>query len=424
MLIPASQIFIEHSSAANILIDLLSDIAAHLQQYLSNGLIEKFDLRYKCWAFLKNHHSYSSIEKTDKMDKNIVDYFLHILLNSIGVFASQDENIYGFLYSSFQEYFTCLFLIQLSNENDEEISRIDLEKNRFLHYITNPTFRDPLLLALESIIDYGQDSGGNDLFVIDRLLTTISIINPNLCVQRSVKQDNIDIKTLPPILLVILIALHGGLYRFNQPDSDNKVTVIFSLSHMHRDCSQSSWLINYLNANNLTHLPDIQNIEEQISKISCEDDSPETIDLFMIWLCVTHFEEYQWKNCFLGFLFNDEIVKENTLHTELFDERRRAGEVQNITGNNIHFYQISISLTVLCAALYEEGYQPHESADEIMLTVRLITEPILRLHTLTMIWQFSQGYTMENNILDWISVEALNALSAEHLLSVNSYTLL
>ncbi|CAF3892123.1 unnamed protein product, partial [Rotaria sp. Silwood1] len=819
----------DDSTTNNVLIDLLSDIAAHLQQYLSTGLIEKFDMRYKFWASLKTHYASSS---TNKKDKNFVDYFLNKISYGIGVFVPRDENTYGFLYSSFQDYFTCLSLIQSLEEKDEEFS-----KNQFLYYITNPTFREPLLLGLEWIswqwnskdldyfccllasgddnrfnkhlplgamllittlpnlenypsektlceafdqfisvstdrewlvrfpvfvhhfieglnnmpskivlnwlityfeyhtdiekirsvlnvlfkflwstrqiplwmidsngeknicqtlqkftrVDYDRNDEGNGLFIVDRLLTMFSILNANLFVQGFIIQPHIDIQSLSPIVLVVFIALYGGLYRFKQNDSDNKDTVVFSPIHMHRICSQSSWLIDYLNANNWTHLPNSQEIEQKIMKNSPNDCSSETIDLFIIWLCLTgvkqswifekyatwpalirailrfrrialylseyyyvkydvnreleesstfredavdiichysnmynnqernddmficfldsitialsrlmitggarslfvtnghyvprmlefvlpklpamldlnkcsdsklatfihrlwspflpeevellieeydedtilqvvngkhpvlyyghltsfllslipkyfqllyhqllnsaphslpficllgeivctlcrqkkggirygllltilrvHFEEHQWKNCFLGLLclvtndrtvrtyfqkfdyylsdhnqllsfdvqLNDEIMKRNILHTELLKERQRAEEARHVGEDDITLYNISISFAILCAALHEGENQPDEIVQEIMQTILLIIDPILRLHALAIILQLSQYYRISKNNLDWISKEALNVLSKESQISLNSHALL
>ncbi|CAF4758181.1 unnamed protein product, partial [Rotaria sp. Silwood2] len=55
---------------------------------------------------------------------------------------------------------------------------------------------------------------------------------------------------------------------------------------MHRDSLYDSWLIKYMNANRWTHLPNTDEIEQQIQQIPSEDDSLETIDLFTAWICL------------------------------------------------------------------------------------------------------------------------------------------
>ncbi|CAF1179210.1 unnamed protein product [Rotaria sordida] len=146
------------------------------------------------------------------------------------------------------------------------------------------------VLQYQSRIDYIRDNENNDLFVIDRFLTTISIMDSTVLtsgfVRRSLFKFNIDIQQFSPVFLTVLIALYGGLHRFKRLSLDNKDTVIFSPLHMHRDSLNNSWLIDYMNANCWTHLPNTDEIEHRIHRISSEDDSPETIDLFTTWICL------------------------------------------------------------------------------------------------------------------------------------------
>ena len=411
-----------------IFIDLLADIAVHIQEYSSSGLIEKFDLNYKCHACIRTHSTHLSID-----NHHCINPYLTSIVDHNSVFFLRYTNNYSFLSLPIQHYFACLFLIRTT---DTKQSKIEMTIDRFLFYMANSNFREPLLLGLEWIscqwnyedlnifcrllftnnndlfhhilplgamllmttlpdlkqnpsektlqdafdrflivstnrewlirfpifidylidglnylplniartwiydyfqqysdiehsrsvfsiftnlisflraipiwlrnddhkthslsilqsrarIDYIDDNEGNDLFVLDRFLTTISIIDPNLfssgLVYQSFVKFNIDDQKLSPKCLALLIALYGGLSRFKRIDLDNKDTVVFSSSHMHRDSLEHSWLIDYWNKNQWTHLPDTDDIEKQICTLSSDDDSPESIDLFIIWLCL------------------------------------------------------------------------------------------------------------------------------------------
>ncbi|CAM4898306.1 unnamed protein product [Rotaria socialis] len=146
------------------------------------------------------------------------------------------------------------------------------------------------VLQCQARIDYTRNKEGNGLFVGDRFLTTISIIDSSLFTSGFVRQSllrfNVDSERLSPIYLTVLIALYGGLNRFTQLHLDNRDTVVFSTFHMHRDSLQNSWLIHYLNTNCWTHLPSTDEIEQQVRKLLPNDDSPETVDLFIAWLCL------------------------------------------------------------------------------------------------------------------------------------------
>ncbi|CAF3228583.1 unnamed protein product [Rotaria sp. Silwood2] len=411
-----------------IFINLLADIAVHLQEYSSSGLIEKFDLHYKCRASLRNHSAQFLTS-----EHCLIDPYFTLITNNNNLFFLRNMNNYSFLSLPIQHYLACLFLIRTT---DKKQSKIEIVVERFLSYMTNSNFREPLLLGLEWIswqwssedlnmfchllftsnndrfnqhlplgsmllmtvlfdleqkpnektlkdafdrflmvstnrewfvrfpifidylidglnylplhiartwiyhyfqtrdnierirsvlniltnmicffreipiwirnddhekyslnvlqyqsrIDYIQDSENNDLFVIDRLLTIISIIDSNALspgfVRHSLFIFNIDIQQFSPVFLTILIALYGGLHRFKRSHLDNKDTVVFSPFHMHRDSLYESWLIKYMNANRWTHLPNTDEIEQQIQQIPSEDDSLETIDLFTAWICL------------------------------------------------------------------------------------------------------------------------------------------
>ncbi|CAF5037796.1 unnamed protein product, partial [Rotaria sp. Silwood1] len=103
-------------------------------------------------------------------------------------------------------------------------------------------------------------------------------------------------------------------------------------------------------------------------------------------------------------------------HTELLKERQRAEEARRVGEEDITLYNISISFAILCAALHEGENQPDEIAQEIMQTILLIIDPLLRLHALAIILHLSQYYRISENNLAWISKESQISLNSHALL--------
>jgi hypothetical protein len=147
-----------------------------------------------------------------------------------------------------------------------------------------------------------------------------------------------------------------------------------------------------------------------------------------------HFEEYQLANCFIGLvhmtaapslrsffvpfdaylaeqdqrppfnlILDDEQQEDFLLYTVLTEEVQRVQEAQHecndTTANDLKLYTSAISLAALIAAIDQRRKDKRQlivNDDEAIKTALLINDPILRLHALTVTWQFEQ--TMNEQI--------------------------
>jgi hypothetical protein len=119
---------------------LLADTALHIHQHSLSGLIEEFDMRALCRTSLQRHWPIHQPHDS----RYLVSEFVRLVSQDVGLFVPRGVCVYGFLHLTFQEYFASLHLIQ-SNGNEDCIETIS---KRFLHYITDFRFREPLLLGL------------------------------------------------------------------------------------------------------------------------------------------------------------------------------------------------------------------------------------------------------------------------------------
>ncbi|CAF0902133.1 unnamed protein product, partial [Didymodactylos carnosus] len=128
---------------------ILSDLATYLHQNSSSGLIDELDLKRLCYKSLKVQMSLitTTIASENTVTKQ-VDEFMDIIRHDDGIIAARGERVYGFVHLTFQEYFTCMNIVKTSLKSIESTPAIDAVINRFLYYIADVRYREPLILAL------------------------------------------------------------------------------------------------------------------------------------------------------------------------------------------------------------------------------------------------------------------------------------
>ncbi|CAF4305276.1 unnamed protein product, partial [Rotaria sordida] len=82
--------------------------------------------------------------------------FVRIFREDVGILAARGESLYGFLHLTFQEYFTCLKLINVDKLKQEKMAthglcsegKVQLVVQSLRRHMNNPRFRVPIALAL------------------------------------------------------------------------------------------------------------------------------------------------------------------------------------------------------------------------------------------------------------------------------------
>ncbi|CAF0918921.1 unnamed protein product [Didymodactylos carnosus] len=89
-------------------------------------------------------------------------------------------------------------------------------------------------------------------FIIDDLLTQIAADNHHLLssllqtLKTILSNSSVSVKNMHPAVLPLIIAIYGGLHRYNQMvDEETKSAVMFSPQHIHRDSSLTICFADY-----------------------------------------------------------------------------------------------------------------------------------------------------------------------------------
>jgi hypothetical protein len=129
------------------LIRIFSDIATYIHGNSASGLIHEEKMKEICIQSIKD-----SSNKPLSMERNIRDVesqaceFVRIIREDVGILAARGESLCGFLHLTFQEYFTCLKLIDTDNFKQEKLVAQSLHR-----HANDPRFRVPIALALGKI---------------------------------------------------------------------------------------------------------------------------------------------------------------------------------------------------------------------------------------------------------------------------------
>ena len=139
------------------LIKILTVIASHIHQYSESNLINYEEINDICTEIIKTSLDTTLFTPNDSHNIEMqVTNIAQIIREDAGMLTLRGESLYGFLYPMFQDYFTCLKLIEVdqSQQNTFMIDGFDQENNvQFIaqslrYHADNPQFRIPIMLAL------------------------------------------------------------------------------------------------------------------------------------------------------------------------------------------------------------------------------------------------------------------------------------
>ncbi|CAF4571991.1 unnamed protein product [Rotaria sp. Silwood1] len=142
------------------LIRILSNIATYIHGNSASGLIHEETMKEICIESVKdslNKNIYN--EENIKEIENQACEFVRIIREDVGILAARGESLYGFLHLTFQEYFTCLKLIEIETIDTEKEARyesslqnkVQLAAQSLQHHTNDPRFQVPIALALGKI---------------------------------------------------------------------------------------------------------------------------------------------------------------------------------------------------------------------------------------------------------------------------------
>ncbi|CAF0815132.1 unnamed protein product [Rotaria sordida] len=154
---------------------ILSDIATHIHQNSASGLIHEEKMKEVCVESLKvflNKKVYTE-EDIRAIEKQASE-FVRIFREDVGILAARGESLYGFLHLTFQEYFTCLKLIDVDKLKQEKMAthslcsegKVQLIVQSLRRHMNNPRFRVPIALALEQDLSNSLLPLGAYIFII------------------------------------------------------------------------------------------------------------------------------------------------------------------------------------------------------------------------------------------------------------------
>jgi hypothetical protein len=122
--------------SADIIIQLLNELAFYIHLNSSSGLIDEYDMKQLCYSSLKQQRLSNDHAKLRQYTNELVTLFD----SSVGVVAERGLQVFSFVHLSFQEYFVARYFVKHFS--------IDEVTHRFLSFATNSRFREPLHLAL------------------------------------------------------------------------------------------------------------------------------------------------------------------------------------------------------------------------------------------------------------------------------------
>ncbi|CAF2673503.1 unnamed protein product [Rotaria sp. Silwood2] len=142
------------------LIQIFSNIATYIHGNSASGLIHEEKMKEICIQSIKDSVSKDFDSKKNIQDiENQVFEFVRIIREDVGILAARGESLYGFLHLTFQEYFTCLKLINIEttkqeNKNCDESNlqnKVQLVAQSMRYHTNDPRFKVPIALALGKI---------------------------------------------------------------------------------------------------------------------------------------------------------------------------------------------------------------------------------------------------------------------------------
>ncbi|CAF1217853.1 unnamed protein product [Adineta ricciae] len=136
-------------------IRIFCDIAWYIHMNSAAGLIEENRLKELCVRSLQVYEGKKAPTAADELrvEKDAED-FVQIVRRDVGVLAERGESFYGFLHLTFQEYFVCLDLTNVTKQRHSIISpdgKVLDDVQVLIHslhrHMNDPRFRVPIALA-------------------------------------------------------------------------------------------------------------------------------------------------------------------------------------------------------------------------------------------------------------------------------------
>ncbi|CAF2498080.1 unnamed protein product [Rotaria sp. Silwood2] len=154
------------------LIRILTDIAYYIHQNSTSNCIDKEEIKEICVQTIQ-----ASINKTLLTTEDMYDIerqaseMAQVIRDDVGILTYRGESLYGFLHSIFQEYFTCLKLIEVDKPRQRRLTTDELDRNKKIQLIAqllcrhtaDLRFRVPITLAFGKISSSWPQNDFNDL---------------------------------------------------------------------------------------------------------------------------------------------------------------------------------------------------------------------------------------------------------------------
>ncbi|CAF1432644.1 unnamed protein product, partial [Rotaria sp. Silwood1] len=153
-------------------IRILTDIAYCIHQNPTSNYIDNEEIKEICAQTIQ-----ASISKTLLTTEDIYNIerqaseMAQVICNDVGILASRGGSLYGFLHLPFQEYFTCLKLIEVdtpkhrrfASDGIDRDNKIQLIVQMLCRHTIDPRFRVPITLAFGKISSSWSQNDFNDL---------------------------------------------------------------------------------------------------------------------------------------------------------------------------------------------------------------------------------------------------------------------
>ncbi|CAF1210204.1 unnamed protein product [Rotaria sordida] len=153
-------------------IRILTDITSCIHQNSTSNLISNNQIKDICVQTIKMSKNNASIIADDiqRFDKQISE-MTQIIRDNIGILVLRDESHYGFLHLAFQQYFTCLKLLEADTSKKQKFitdgfsrdKKIQLISQLLCSHMSAQRFRVPIAFALGKISSSWSQGDFDDL---------------------------------------------------------------------------------------------------------------------------------------------------------------------------------------------------------------------------------------------------------------------
>ncbi|CAF4500844.1 unnamed protein product, partial [Rotaria magnacalcarata] len=137
-------------------IRILANITSCVYQNPASNFINHDEIKEICVQTIK-----TSTTKTDDIHhfERQVSEMVRVICDHVGILTLRSKSLYGFLHQAFQEYFTCLKLLETDTSEKQKFvvdgfsreKKIQLVTQRLSHHMSDQRFRVPIALAFGKI---------------------------------------------------------------------------------------------------------------------------------------------------------------------------------------------------------------------------------------------------------------------------------